>query len=382
MHGATKPQSEYKYVIGAGSGRIIDTIDSEETIDQAAVDALDVLPLGIMPLQTRSLRQARLVKTMRLESVVELYGGRNSGAGLIDIDRLGGLFSWEDARKHPDLELIRQVASLPSYDVYSLRIALRNLGIAPTSSSYLHLSEAKKRELQAYMRSFTRPLMQQVFGGGAAAHLQDFNQLLGLFRQDDKSEALRNLRLMAERLRIGLGEVPRFVENYGDTFLSLAYFRQELDGLVPQIRHFLDDLQTLKKLQRFAQDITFQRAAGEIEETLRRVIRSLVGRFNAFEIYSRTMWSDINQDSFRRLSELISDHHSSVGGVICGLTVKMRGWDKAFGGVSARRGTIGQGEFVLTDFLPGLAEIERIEREAPHVDDVEHLVKSAARPRG
>lgn len=381
MQGAAKPQGDYKYVIGAGSGRVIAKVDEDESIDQAAVDALDVLPLGIMPLQTKSLRKARLVKTMRLDAVVELYGGRNGAAGLIDIDRLGGLFSWEDARKHPDLELIRQLSDLPSYDVYSLRIALRNLGIAPTSSSYLHLSENKKRELHSYMRSFTRPLMQQVFGGSNEPHLADFNQLLALFRQEDKTEALRNLRLMAERLRIGLADVPRFVENYGDTFLSLAYFRQELDGLIPQIRLFLDDLQELKKLQRFAQDVKFQRTAGEVEDTLRRVIRSLVGRFNAFEIYSRTMWGDINQESFHRLSELISEHHSSVGGVICGLTVKMRGWDKAFGGASGRRGTIGQGEFVLTDFLPGLSEIERIERAAPHVDDVQHLVAAAIRKK-
>lgn len=378
MQGEGKPQSDYKYVIGAGSGRIIASLEDDAPIDQAAIDALDVLPLGIMPLQTKSLRQARLVKTMRLESVVELYGAKSSGSGLIDIDRLGGFFSWENARRHPDLEMIRELSVLPSYDVYSLRMALRNLGVPPTDSAYLQLSEKKKRELQGYMRSFTRPLMQQVFGGGGSS-LTDFNQLLGMFRQEDKSEALRNLRLMADRLRIGLADVPRFVENYGDTFLSLAYFRQELDALIPQIRQFLDDLQEVKKLQRFAQDAKFKRAAAEIEDCLRRVIRSLVGRFNAFEMYSRTMWSDINEESFRRLSDLISEHHASVGGVICGLTVKMRGWDKAFGGVSARRGTIGQGEFVLTDFLPGLAEIERIEREAPHVDEIEPTALPASR---
>jgi hypothetical protein len=369
MRGASKPQSEYKYVIGAGSGRIVGAVDDGDSIDQRAIDALDVLPLGIVPLQTRSLRKARLIKTMRIETVVELFGNGSGGSGLVEIDRLGGLFEWQDAGRHPDLVAIRQLSTLASFDVYSLRIALRNLGIAPTDSAYLQLSEAKKRELQSYMRGFTRPLMQQVFGGSPGAQLQDFNQLLGMFRREDKSEALRNLRLMAERLRVGLADVPRFVENYGDTFLSLAYFRQELDGLIPQIRQFLDDLNDLKKVQRFAQDAKFNRACNDIEATLRRIIRSLVKRFNAFEMYSRTMWSDINQDSFRRLSDLVTSHHASVGGVICGLTVKLRGWDKAFGPHSARRGTIAQGDFVLTDFLPGLDQIAKIEADAPQVDD-------------
>lgn len=56
------------------------------------------------------------------------------------------------------------LSRLTSYDVFSLRIALREPGIEVNDLSALQLSDAKKAQLTVYMKNFTAPLIRQIFG--------------------------------------------------------------------------------------------------------------------------------------------------------------------------------------------------------------------------
>ncbi len=76
------------------------------------------------------------------------------------------MFGWPRNEDHPDLKMLRGPARLSSYDVYSLRIQFRDLGIEPSSVEYLTLSAEKKDLLQLYMQVFTLPLMSLVYGDG------------------------------------------------------------------------------------------------------------------------------------------------------------------------------------------------------------------------
>ena len=51
-------------------------------------DSMHILPLTILPLETPSLNRARLIKNVRLESVVELFTDLKSGSGQVDIESL------------------------------------------------------------------------------------------------------------------------------------------------------------------------------------------------------------------------------------------------------------------------------------------------------
>ncbi len=53
------------------------------------MDSLHILPLAVMPLQTRGLQNANLVKNSQLRSVVELFAGKQTGSGQIEIGDLG-----------------------------------------------------------------------------------------------------------------------------------------------------------------------------------------------------------------------------------------------------------------------------------------------------
>ncbi|MDA0664514.1 MAG: hypothetical protein O3B08_16995 [Proteobacteria bacterium] len=56
-------------------------IDLEDVASRFDMDSLHILPLNQLPLKTPSLKRARLVKNVRLDSVIELFSDKDSGSG-------------------------------------------------------------------------------------------------------------------------------------------------------------------------------------------------------------------------------------------------------------------------------------------------------------
>ena len=194
---------------------------------------MHILPLTILPLETPSLNRARLIKNVRLESVVELFTDLKSGSGQVDIESLPQEFNWNMAEPPADMLMMRKIGLLPSYDVYSLRIALRDLNIPVNDHDALKLSAAMSKELTSYMTDFTRPLIMQIYGDGDDVSINSFEDVIKLFRDPDRKNALDKIRIMADILNINPEEIPRFMEDYGDIFLSLSYYRRCWTPLSP-----------------------------------------------------------------------------------------------------------------------------------------------------
>ena len=330
-------------------------------------DSLYILPLSLIPLQTPGLRRARMIKDARLESVIELFRDEHAGSGVLYPDQLGQAFDWPPDEVHPDLVVIRGLATLNSYDVYSLRIELRRLKIKGVDADALRLSEEKNRELTRYMTEFTRPLIQQIYGS-AETSINDVNDLISMFSRPDKAEALKNLRRMADKLEIEMEEVPTFLEDYGDIFMSLAYFREALDELVPMITEFTESLAELRGNYQLQQDRRFITTAESIEKTFNDIITSITGRFESFDRHSRNFWNNITAESFRKVKIHISAHHTTVGGVLCGLKVKMSAWADRFS--DDRGGPIQRSDFIMSEIRQGVEAISRIEAAAPSITDL------------
>ncbi len=193
---------------------------SVEMTDSADRDSLHRLPLSLLPIQQPSLSRARIVKDNNLRSMVEMFNGGKSGNGLMQVADLANIFDDTD-EFNADLEILEHVEQLHSYDVYSLRIQLRRLGIPLADNKSLQLSEPKARELADNMREFTRPLMQQIYGSSNEGII-DMNRLLKMFNSPDKGEAMKQLRMIAAKLGIPLREVPVFMEEYGDVTQSVT----------------------------------------------------------------------------------------------------------------------------------------------------------------
>lgn len=323
-----------------------------------------MLPLSMLPLETRALEEAALIKNIALDTVIEFFRGKQTGSGQIAPEQLCSYLDWQRTIYHLDLEMLNQLAQLNSFDVYSLRIALRDLGITVNDHTQLCLSESKSRELARYMTAFAAPIIQRVFGE-TKPDIHDYDQLIQQFRSPNKEQALANLKSLAKHLNIDFQEVPHFLEDYGDTFLSLAYFRQCMDEVVPKVEEFLDALAHLRSNYDHQQRPGFIAACDYIEPRLKWIISSTIGRFDSFDQNTKIMWNKLSAESFRELREWITAHHTTLGGVLCGLTVKMDAWEGEFGKKSLSSAMLRKVDFIMGDMRRGIEKIVEIESSAP-----------------
>lgn len=326
-----------------------------------AVDSLYYLPLQAIPLETAGLRRALLTKSARIETVVELFRDSASGSGQVLTRDLGGYFHDDGGALSRDIRTLDKVGNLASFDVFSLRIELRELGIDVTSAEALQLSKRKQEELNEYMKVFTQPLIRRIYGDDAGG-VRDASDIIGKIAQPNREEALRNLQKMASELEIAITEVPAFLERYGDIFLSLSYFRDCLDEIMVDVDAFVDWAEEIKS----STEILRINGNGETIERvltdLRATQTSIVGRFEFFNHRSQDFWSNINAESFREFRDLVTAHHVSIGAVLCGLAVKMRLWKERF--VNRSGAPIKRMEFIRSEIVPGLSQIRRIEEQA------------------
>ena len=328
-------------------------------------DSLHILPLSILPLDTPSLNRAKLIKNVRLDSVIELFTDANTGSGQIGIEDLPQQFSWDMAEPPSDMTIMRKIGMLPSYDVYSLRISLREMEIAVNDHDALKLSDAMSKELTAYMTDFTRPLIAQIYGGDDVK-IESFDDVIKLFRSPDMKTALEKIRIMADKLNIKPEEIPRFMEDYGDIFLSLSYYRRSLDAVEPIITEYLKAMDALKDNYRFKIDQNLGKTMDEMEATINELMAALTGRFENFERGTKHMWDEISADRFRKVEDLISSYHTTIGGVLCSLSVKMDAWARLFPTPSSG-GPGKRAEFIMSEMKQGMEKIQKIEDSAPRL---------------
>jgi hypothetical protein len=329
--------------------------------EDEARDSLHILPLSSIPLETPGLQHARLIKNVRLQTVVEMFRDTQTGSGQVVPRHIPAYFESYKDEVERDLVKIEKIATASSFDVYSSRIELRRLKIDVNNVECLTLSDRKKAELTNYMRVFTRPLMEYVYGQ-EEIQVADVSDIIRMFATPNRDEALRNLRMMADRLDIELTEIPQFLEEYGDIFLSLAYFRKCLDEIVPEVQRFVAWMGEIRTSAEVKRDQRQMKLLDDIARDLTDISTSITGRFESFDNRSKDFWSDINADTFRTIRELIASHHVTIGGVLCGLAVKMDLWKSRFqrgGGGPNRRM-----EFVKSEILPGLSHIKALENSA------------------
>lgn len=344
---------------------VAQTSQKEISDCQQAVDSLYYLPLSTIPLETAGLRKALLTKSARIETVVELFRDSSSGSGQVLTRDLGGFFHDSDGALARDIRTLDRVGELSSFDVFSLRIELREIGIDVTSAEALQLSPRKKEELTEYMKVFTQPLIQRIYGDDAGG-VTDTSDIIGKIAQPNREEALRNLQKMASELEIAITEVPAFLERYGDIFLSLSYFRDCLDEIMVDVDGFIEWTEEIKSSTEILRINGNSETIERVLADLRATQTSIVGRFEFFNHRSRDFWSNINAESFREFRDLVTAHHVSIGAVLCGLAVKMRLWKERF--VNRSGAPIKRMEFIRSEIVPGLSQIRKIEEQAgrPH----------------
>jgi hypothetical protein len=337
------------------------TPPTEGEIPDEDRDSLHTLPISILPIQTAIFRRARIVKNSRLESVIEFFNGVGCGRGQVDVNYVAKFLGLEQVPPHPDVLLLRTICDLPSFDVYSLRISLRANEIAIADSSALTLSPAKIESLSAYMANFTRPLVAEIFGRDTVG--EQFQDIVGLFRADNAQAVRERLATMADRLGIPVASIPKFLEDYGDIFMSLSYYRQCLDQLLPHVQSFMDGVAMIRSSHQLAQDKSTMSVVDSIEATINGKLVSITGKIESFERSTRDMWRDLNADRFKRIEASVARYHTSIGGALCALSVKMMAWTDEFPNASGGVGR--RAAFIMSDIRQGIEYLQQQDDDAP-----------------
>jgi len=342
------------------AAQIAPSVETEELSDEDR-DSLHTLPISILPVQTSIFRRARMVKNSKLDSVIEFFSGVGCGRGQLDVRGVAKFLALEQVPPHPDVTLLQTVASLPSFDVYALRILLREKKIAISDSSALMLSATKVASLSSYMVRFTRPLVAEIFGHDTEG--TEFRNILGLFRADNPEAVRQRLATMANRLGIPIEAIPKFLEDYGDIFMSLSYYRQCLDQLLPHVQSFMDGITMVRTNRQLSQDLSLMKVVDMIEATINGQLSSITGKIESFERSTNDMWRDLTADKFKKIEALISHYHTSIGGALCALSVKMRAWTDQFPNTSGGVGR--RAAFIMSDMRQGIEHIQATQDDAP-----------------
>ncbi len=320
-------------------------------------DALHILPLSQIPLETQALRDTRLIKNTHLEGVVELFNENGSGSGQIQPHDLRLVFDMSGTGRQ-DIGIIRSLCDLPSFDVYSLRINLRKLGIAVEDHDSLKLSDAKAGQLEDHMRVFTRPLITTIYGS-SEAQAHSLRDIVALFATPDIEVARKNLRRLSTTLNVDIGQIPGFLEDYGDVYLSLAYYQFCLEENAPRLKRFLAEMQELKSHPRFQSDASFHRSCALVEEKLMLVFREVNDVLDTFRTRTADLWKDLSHERFREMEQLVLAHQTQIGGALCAITVKLNAWNVSFPSPTTGNATA-RADFILRDMQQGLEYIEPI----------------------
>ncbi len=319
-------------------------------------DAIDALPLAIIPLSNSSLRAARLVKNSRLETSLEIHN--DPIAGSLQINPADVVQAQVGSAE--DQKLLEKLAQLPSYDIYSLRTSLRRLNI-PVDDPMLQLSDNMKETLQRYTHEFVHPLMVYIFGNQPEADAQA--NLMKFLTDTDKLLVAKRLKTMSQQTGMSLAEIPPFLASYSDVFLSVAYYRHTFHSIVPDVSRFRQWLEELRTSGEDAPSPRTLAGARQVESSLRFLTTSLRERLARFQASFELFWQEVNAETFARLQREIEENHASMGAVLCGVVVKMRGWaaefpDNEIGSPTKRA------QYIITQMEPGLDQLLALENSA------------------
>lgn len=67
-----------------------------------------------------------------------------------------------------------------------------------------------------------------------------------LFQDPDTQKVRKKLQMLSDKLSSEIQDVPLILEDYGDVFLSLSYYRQCMEKLEPQIDDFLESITEIR----------------------------------------------------------------------------------------------------------------------------------------
>ena len=325
----------------------------DKTAYDKARDSLYTLPLSGIPFKTKGLKSCLLVKNPRLETMIQVFDADKAGKGQVTPLNIEKFVDIKPENLEHDRNIIQKLSELTSFDVYSLRIGLRRVGINVDDDNILQLSDNKRDALSRDVLPFLYPLIEKIFGDDKE-RISSFQDLIRLLNTPDKKEALENLKRLARELQVPLSEIPMFLQDFGDMYLSIAYYEDALQTLLPSLREFLDWCSEEERHHKSKLDEAFMKQLSLAHDDFLYLITSLETCLTDFKSRFLVFWSEANPQTYIMLKEDLNNAFASVGSVLCGLEVKAQSLQKGM-----KKGTNSDKmEFFRTEIFPGMSRLK------------------------
>lgn len=313
-------------------------------------DSLHVLPLAAMPLKTPGLQNGVMIKNARLESVLEVFRDADAGSGQVSMEDLDQFFPSYKDELAADQKILEKLSDLQSFDVYSLRIHLRKIGVNVNNSDALRLSDEKMAELATAMKQFTQPLLKSLYG--INSEQADVHQTLEKLSKDEQKIALKKMKNVSGKMNLKIKDLPEFIEDCGDLYLSIAYYENALKELMPNIKAFMTWMVEIMQNNQMRNDRSIKVLLKTTENNLKVIVNAIRMRLNFFKKSFQTFWNNVDAQTFDKLKRNLMKSHENLGAVLCGLIVKMNMFNEKF---PSRAGSLkGRAEFIRSEIAVGL----------------------------
>ena len=144
------------------------------------------------------------------------------------------------------------------------------------------------------------------------------------------SSGLNGLRWKCHRVR-SPGSIVQHM------LMSLSYYRQCLDQLLPLVQNFATSLEDIRGNHQLHNDVNLMKSIDFTEETINGTLANITGRLESFDKSTSDMWRNLSAERFRKIEQLITSYHTTIGGVLCALSVKLNAWTNPVSDACQRR---------------------------------------------
>ena len=291
-------------------------------------DDLHTLCLDAFDIKFQTLKEARLVKNVFLETVVEFKESELASSGPMPLKQLAIEFDERDVSRE-EIKMINNLASLPSFDCYTLKRGIGPMKISLLNDQILKLSDAKVGTLFDLMSRITRPLIQYLYTDDNL-RIKDTSGLLSLIQNTDPFKVKDRLDVVAANLEISLKELPNYLQEFGELFLSISYFESAFREYNPKLDQFLLWAEDGVKNSNLRNDPNAQRELTLTEQKFRELKENLDARFRLLGNITQIDWQDLKSSEFKKIQREILSQQANLAIGLCGLAVKMIEWEYQF----------------------------------------------------
>lgn len=151
--------------------------------------------------------------------------------------------------------------------------------------------------------------------------------------------------------------------------MSLSYYRQCLDQLLPLVQNFVMSLEDIRGNHQLHNDANLMKSIDFTEQTINGTLANITGRLESFDKSTADMWRNLSAERFRKIEQLITSYHTTIGGVLCALSVKLNAWAYQFPTL-ASAGPVRRAAFIMSDMRQGIERISDIEETRPVLSEL------------